>query len=66
VHPDAAAAVTLLSARAVRERAHKMLDLALADRLPHWRVDPGRLDGAVDLVLATIRKTYPSDRKSVV
>jgi hypothetical protein len=50
----------LLNAGAVRERAHRMLGLALEDRLAHLRVDLSRLDGAVDLVLATTRKAYPS------
>src|SRR5262249_44915584 len=58
--PDAAAAISLLSAAAVRERAQRMLDLALAGRLPHFSVDLGRLDGAVDLVLTTVRRAYPS------
>src|SRR5262252_5913558 len=56
----AAAAIGLLSASAVRERAQRMLDLALADALPHFRVDLGRLDATADLVLATIRSAYPS------
>ena len=37
-----AAAKSLLSAAAVRERAHRML--ALGDRLPNFRVDLSRLD----------------------
>jgi hypothetical protein len=53
-----AAATSLLSAAAVRERAHEML--ALGDRLPHFRVDLTRMDRAVELVLDTIRAAYPS------
>ena len=34
-------------------RAHRMLDLGLNDRLRHFRIDLGRLDATVDLVLAT-------------
>jgi hypothetical protein len=57
---DAVDALSLLSADAVRASAQRMLALGLADRLPHFRVDLTRLDIAVDLVLATMRKNYPS------
>jgi hypothetical protein len=60
VTSDQAAADSLLSAQAVRERSHRMLALGLDDKLPHFRVDLTKLDGAVDLVLATTRKAYPS------
>jgi hypothetical protein len=60
VKPDQAAALSLLSAKAVRERAHRMLDIGLDDRLPHFRVYLGRLDGAVERVLDTTRAAYPS------
>ena len=40
VKADASAALSLLSAAAVRERAHQML-LALGDQLPNFRVDLG-------------------------
>lgn len=53
------AALSLLSARAVRERSHHMLELGLADALTHFRVAPDRLTGAVDLVLNSIRHAYP-------
>ncbi|WP_315755413.1 MULTISPECIES: URC4/urg3 family protein [unclassified Bradyrhizobium] len=49
----------LLSARAVRERAHQMLVLGLADKLPHFRVEVGKLDAIADLVLDVTRKAYP-------
>ncbi|MBR1222544.1 URC4/urg3 family protein [Bradyrhizobium sp. U87765 SZCCT0131] len=52
-------AQSLLSAEAVRERAHRLLQVGLEDRLPHFRVDLARLDTAVDLVLATMRRNYP-------
>ena len=37
-----------------------MLAIGLDDKLPHFCIDLGRLDGAVDLVLETTRKVYPS------
>ncbi|MEH2605895.1 hypothetical protein V1277_005272 [Bradyrhizobium sp. AZCC 1588] len=58
---DAAAdGLSLLSAGAVRNRAHRMLEIGLNDQLQHFQVDLGRLDEAVDLVLATTRKAYPT------
>ncbi|MGA7482938.1 MAG: DUF1688 family protein, partial [Bradyrhizobium sp.] len=57
---DASAALTLLSAAAVRERAHRMLALALDDELPNFRIYPEKMDGVVDLVLQTTRDSYPS------
>lgn len=57
---DASAALTLLSAAAVRERAHRMLALALDDKLPNFRIHPEKMDGVVDLVLQTTRDAYPS------
>jgi len=49
----------LLSAAAVRERAHEMLDLALAGEIEGWRVDLGRLEAAADLTAAVTRENYP-------
>ena len=57
---DTAAAFSLLSAQAVRERAHWMLAIGLEDKLPHFRIDLRRLDEAVDLVVDTTRQNYPS------
>ncbi len=57
---ETAAALSLLSAQAVRERAQRMLAIGLNDKLPHFRVDLERLDGAVDLVVDTTRQRYPS------
>ncbi|NOJ39199.1 URC4/urg3 family protein [Bradyrhizobium sp. WSM 1791] len=37
-----------------------MLEIGLNDRLQHFKVDLGRLDEAVDLVLATTHKAYPT------
>ncbi|WP_315721501.1 MULTISPECIES: URC4/urg3 family protein [unclassified Bradyrhizobium] len=50
----------LLSARAVRERAHQLLALGLDDKLPHLRIDLGRLDAIADLVLEVTSKAYPN------
>ena len=57
---ETAAAFSLLSAQAVRERAHRMLAIGLDDKLPHFRIDLRRLDQAVDLVIDTTRQNYPS------
>jgi hypothetical protein len=56
---EASAALALLSAAAVRERAHRMLALALDDKLPNFRIYPDKMDGVVDLVLQTTREAYP-------
>ena len=53
-----AAAKSLLSAAAVRERAQRML--ALGDRLPNFRVDLSRLDHTAQLVIDTTRAAYPT------
>jgi hypothetical protein len=50
----------LLNAGAVRERAHRILAIGLDDRLPSFRIHLDRMDSAVDLVLETTRKAYPS------
>jgi hypothetical protein len=50
----------LLSATAVRERAHEMLALALDGRVEGWRVDLGRLDAAADLTAEVTREAYPN------
>jgi hypothetical protein len=52
--------LSLLSAQAVRERAHRMLAIGLDDKLPHFRVDLARLPAVVDLVIEITRKNYPS------
>jgi hypothetical protein len=52
------AARSLLSAAAVRERAHRML--ALGDRLPNFRVDLNRLEDVARLVIDTTKAAYPS------
>jgi hypothetical protein len=55
---DATAAKSLLSASAVRERAHRML--ALGDRLPNFQVDLGKLDETANLVIDTTKAAYPT------
>jgi len=59
-NPETSAALSLLNAGAVRERAHRMLAIGLDDKLPNFRVHLDRMDGVVDLVLETTRKAYPS------
>ncbi|HST36435.1 MAG TPA: DUF1688 family protein [Allosphingosinicella sp.] len=49
----------LLSAAAVRERAHEMLALALAGKVEGWRADLDRLADAADLTAAVTREAYP-------
>ena len=53
------AARALLSARAVRERAHEMLRLCEEDRLAHWRLDRSKLSGIAQFVLRVMRENYP-------
>jgi hypothetical protein len=53
------AARSLLSARAVRERAHDMLRLCEEDRLAHWRLDRSRLPVIAQFVLRTMHENYP-------
>jgi Protein of unknown function (DUF1688) len=53
-------ALSLLTARAVRDRAQQMLAVGLRDELTHFRIDLDSLDDVADAVLATIQKSYPS------
>jgi hypothetical protein len=50
----------LLNAAAVRERAHEMLQIGLANGLEHWRVDLDRLPTTAAYVAGVIRDQYPS------
>ena len=59
-NPETSAALSLLNASAVRERAHRMLAIGLEDKLPNFRIHLDRIDSVVDLVLETTRKAYPS------
>ena len=58
--PKTSAALSLLNARAVRERAHRMLAIGLEDKLPNFRIHLDRVESVVGLVLETTRKAYPS------
>jgi hypothetical protein len=60
VKGDQLAALSLLNSDAVRTRAHRLLALAREDELPHFRIDPTRLDATADLVVETTRAAYPS------
>jgi hypothetical protein len=51
---------SLLSAAAVRERAHEMLELALAGEVEGWTVDLSRLEEAADRTAAVTRESYPN------
>jgi hypothetical protein len=59
VTSDAEALRRLLSAAAVRERAHEMLALGLEGRVEGWRVDLSRLDVAAERAAAATRHAYP-------
>ncbi|HEX8061638.1 MAG TPA: DUF1688 family protein [Allosphingosinicella sp.] len=56
--PDPAL-LALLSAAAVRERAHEMLEIALEGGVDGWGVDLARLDAAADLTAKVTREAYP-------
>jgi len=59
-NPETRAALTLLCAKAVRERAHRILAIGLDGKLPNFRIELDRMEGAIDLVLDTTRNAYPS------
>ena len=52
-------ASTLLTAAAVRERAHRLLELGVAGKLDHFRIDTTRLQLVADYVIDTMRAAYP-------
>ncbi|MGO4525536.1 URC4/urg3 family protein [Microvirga sp. 2MCAF35] len=54
------AARSLLTAAAVRERSHQLLQAGLEGRLRHFTVDLDRLEACADEVVKTIREAYPS------
>jgi hypothetical protein len=60
-NPETSAALSLLNAKAVRERAHRMLAISLEDGLANFVIHLDRLDDAVDLVLKVTRAAYPSN-----
>jgi hypothetical protein len=49
----------LLSAAAVRERAHEMLDIAIGGGVEGWKVDLDQLDEAAARTAAVTRQRYP-------
>jgi hypothetical protein len=57
---ETAAAFSLLSAAAVRERSQRMLALVLDDKLANFTVELSRLDATADRVIAVTRQAYPS------
>lgn len=57
---DTAAARSLLSAAAVRERGHEILQAGLDDMLEHWRVDIDRLPSVAAFVASVVRDQYPT------
>ncbi|MBW7948076.1 MAG: URC4/urg3 family protein [Pseudorhodoplanes sp.] len=54
-----AAALSLLTAAAVRERTHEILQAGLNGALEHFAVDPDRLPAVADFVAGVIRDKYP-------
>ena len=56
---DEKAARGLLTAGAVRTRAHELLAIAEADGLAEWRLDLSRLEAAADLTAQVVRENYP-------
>src|SRR5476649_1403541 len=60
MNSETAAAISLLSAQAVRTRARRMLSLGREDGLPNFRIDLSLLDATADRVIATTREAYPS------
>lgn len=57
---DTAAAFSLLTADAVRSRAHRLLALGLEGRLPHFQIEIKKLDAVADRVIAVTRAAYPA------
>jgi hypothetical protein len=54
------ALLALLSAAAVRERAHEMLEIGTGGGIEGWTVDLSRLDEAAELTARVTRDSYPS------
>jgi len=57
---EIAAARSLLDAASVRERCGALFDLALMDRLEHFRIDLSRLDPTAEYVQRLIRSEHPT------
>lgn len=58
MNPETSAALSLLNAAAVRERAQRLLAIGLENRLPNFRVHLDRMDRTAELVVETTRKAY--------
>ena len=54
------AAWSMLTASAVRERANRLFDLALMDRLEHFTIDLSRLDATARFVAELTRSEHPT------
>lgn len=59
---DTQAAQSLLSAAAVRDRAHELLDVGLDGGLAGWQVNLARLEPTADFVAEVVRSNYPDLR----
>ncbi len=57
---DRAAALSLLSPKAVRSRSHLLYEAGLAGRLDHFSIHPEKLEVLADYVVDTIRTNYPT------
>jgi hypothetical protein len=57
---DEQAARSLLSAAAVRERSHEVLNAGLVGDLEHWAVDLDRLPSVAAFVASVVRQQYPT------
>ena len=57
---EGAVARTLLSSKAVRERAHELLGLGVEGALKHWEVRLDRLPETAALVSRVVRERYPT------
>jgi len=60
LHEDSESADYLWSLDAVRERSHSLLDIGKRGELPHFDIDMSKMSSAVDAVLGTISKRYPT------
>jgi hypothetical protein len=59
VRADTDAALSLLSAAAVRKRANLLLHKGLDDELGHFRINLRRLESAADLTIEVTKAAYP-------
>jgi len=56
---DRAAALSLLTSKAVRERSRMLHEAGLEGKLAHFDIHPGRLPALAEYVIDTIRVNYP-------